>query len=288
MSRLVKRLLVFFIGIPLLVGLVLFLPHCRHLAFNIVVILFSALGAVEFSAMLEKKKMGVARIEAFILGALAPASLTLTLSFNCPQWIVPLLLMTGACWILASRVFSGQAHMETVANYIAAGFSVLIYPGFFMYWLVKMAAWENAGVIIFIFLMIVLGSDAAAWLSGTLFGKNNRGIIPASPNKSIAGFIGVVFGSIIVSGSAVLIVPGVFISRTDSIPSLCMAVIVGICTGIAAALGDLAESVIKRSCNTKDSGKLMLGRGGVLDSIDSIAFAAPLFFLLFNVLFVNS
>jgi phosphatidate cytidylyltransferase len=177
--------------------------------------------------------------------------------------------------------------METAVSQIAAGFSVFAYPGFFMYWLVKMTSLNNAGSVTFVFLMTVLGSDAAAWLAGTLFGKNNRGIIPASPNKSIAGFLGGIIGSIIVSGGAALIIPSAFIARTEAVPSLYMVILLGVCTGIAGALGDLAESAVKRSCNTKDSGNLMLGRGGVLDSIDSIAVAAPVFFLLFNAFFIN-
>jgi phosphatidate cytidylyltransferase len=278
--------MVFFIGIPAIVGLVFFLPHYGHLALNIIVIIYSAVGAIEFSIMLEKKQLRITKIEACIFGALAPVAAALTVSFNCPEWVVLLLIMAGASWVLLSRIFSSNEKMETVTGQLAAGFSVLVYPGFFMYWLVKMSVWEHSGIIIFMFLMITLGSDAAAWLAGTLFGKNNRGIIPASPNKSIAGFIGGVFGSIIVSGGTALIVPAVFIARIQSIPVLCQVIVLGIITGIAAVLGDLAESAIKRSCDCKDSGNLMLGRGGVLDSIDSIAFASPVFFLLFSLFFI--
>jgi phosphatidate cytidylyltransferase len=288
MLTLIKRLLVFFIGIPIIVGLVFFLPFRGHLLLDIIIIIFSALGAVEFAAMLEKKSLCIKKTEAFFLGASAPAAMTLAISLNCPQWIIPLLLIAGAFWVLLSRVFISSARMEAAANQLAAGFSVFVYPGFFMYWLVKMTSLKNAGPVTFTFLMTVLGSDAAAWLAGTLFGKNNRGIIPASPNKSIAGFAGGIIGSIIVSGGAALIIPSAFIARTEAIPSLCIVILLGVCTGIAGALGDLAESVIKRSCNTKDSGNLMLGRGGVLDSIDSIAVAAPVYFLLFNILFINS
>jgi phosphatidate cytidylyltransferase len=287
MLTLIKRLLVFFIGIPIIVCLVFFLPFRGHLSLNIIIIIFSALGAVEFAAMLEKKSLCVKKPEAFLLGAAAPAALTLVISLNCPQWIIPLLLMAGAFWVLLSRVFISYALMETAANQLAAGFSVFAYPGFFMYWLVKMTSLKNAGPVTFAFLMTVLGSDAAAWLAGTLFGKNNRGIIPASPSKSIAGFAGGIIGSIIVSGGAALIIPSAFIARTEAVPSFCIVILLGVCTGIAGALGDLAESAVKRSCNTKDSGNLMLGRGGVLDSIDSIAVAAPVFFLLFNALFAN-
>ncbi|MDR2953168.1 MAG: phosphatidate cytidylyltransferase [Treponema sp.] len=287
MAALIKRLLVFFIGIPLVTGLVLFLPFRHHLPLNIIVIVFSALGAVEFAAMLEKKNLRVTKTEAFFLGAAAPAALTLTISLYCPQWIIPLFLMAGAFWVLLSRVFTSSDRMEAAASQIAAGFSVFVYPGFFMYWLVKMTSLENAGVATFVFLMIVLGSDAAAWLAGTLFGRNNRGIIPASPNKSAAGFIGGIAGSIIVSGGAALIVPAAFAARAEAVPSFLLVTLLGVVTGIAAALGDLAESAIKRSGGVKDSGNLMLGRGGVLDTIDSIAVAAPVFYLLYNALFIN-
>ncbi|MDR0487748.1 MAG: phosphatidate cytidylyltransferase [Treponema sp.] len=288
MKEAIKRLLTFSIAIPAIIALILFLPFMRHLPLNIVVILFSAVGGVEFSKMLEKKNLHITKIEAFILGALAPAALTLNISFNCPSWTFPLLLMAGCSWTLLSHIFYRSEKMETVTNYIAAGFSVMAYPGFFMYWLIKMNYLENSGPLILIFLMIILGTDAAAWLFGNLFGAKNRGIIPASPNKSIAGFAGGIFGSIVVSGGAVLIVPAIFTSRFGSVPALCTAIVLGICTGIAGALGDLAESAIKRSCGVKDSGKLMPGRGGVMDSIDSIATASPVFFLLFNVFFINS
>ena len=287
MKKLVQRLLLFIIGVPLIAALVLFLPFYRHLLLNIIITIFSAMGALEFSAMLAKKQLFIPRPLAFVLGALAPAAQTLVLCINCPQWTIPLVLMAGGCWVLLSRVFSSAQKLEAVAGYIAAGFSVLIYPGLFMLWLVAMSAWENSSIIILVFLLVSMGSDSAAWAAGMLFGKGNRGIIPASPNKSVAGFVGGAAGSIIVSCGAALIVPYVFVSRFAAIPALCAVVILGLCTGAAAALGDLAESAIKRSCGFKDSGNIMLGRGGVLDSIDSIAVASPVFYLLFTVLFIN-
>ena len=63
-------------------------------------------------------------------------------------------------------------------------------------------------------------------------------------------------------------------------------VILGIITSLAAIIGDLIESVFKRSCEVKDSGNLIPGRGGVLDSIDSILIAAPIFYIGYNFLFL--
>jgi len=289
MKKLIERLLIFFLGIPLVFALVVLLPFYRHLPLNIAVILFSAAGALEFSVMLERKQLHIAKAEAFILGALAPLSVTLTVSFNAGEWIVPLILLSGAGWVLISNVFSKPANMEKAVNRITGCFSVMIYPGIFTYWIIKMNIWENSGAV-FLFLIIAFINDSAAWLFGTLFGKNNRGIIPASPNKSIAGFLGGFLGSILVSAGAAFIFPFIFSIGANSAPVpnlLFKAVVLGLCTGIFAALGDLCESTIKRSCGFTDSGKIILGRGGILDSIDSLAVAAPVYFLLFNVFFIT-
>jgi len=282
MKKIIERLLMFLIGIPAIVVLVLYLPFHNNFIFNIVAIFFSGIGAVEFSSMLEKKNIRMSKIEAFILGIIAPLAMTLNVSFNLPSWLLSVFIMAGTGWVLLSKIFTHTSNLETVTNRLVGGFSVMIYPGSFMYWIVKMNLWENHGLIL-VFLFITFGNDSIAWLAGTLFGKNNRGIIPASPNKSIAGFIGGLLGSVVVAGSAAFFFPSVFPVCGEYVTvsnPVSLAVIIGLITGIAATLGDLAESAIKRSCDCKDSGNLMLGRGGVLDSIDSIAAAAPVFYLL--------
>lgn len=287
MKKIIERLIVFFVGVPAVFSLVFWLPFYRHLPLNIVVILFSAVGAVEFSAMLEKKNLRISKIEAFIFGAMAPIAATLNVSFNLHSWIVPTLLMSCALWVLLTCGFSRQEKMESVINRLASCLTVIAYPGFFMYWIVRMNIWENSGAIL-LYLLIVFANDSAAWLFGMLFGKNNRGIIAASPNKSIAGYIGGLFGSVVISMGALFLFPSVFfVTGSPSSAIMLMAAALGIFTGIFGSLGDLAESAIKRSCDFKDSGNLMLGRGGILDSIDSIAVAAPVFFLLFSIFFAN-
>jgi len=272
---------VFFIGVPAIVFLVIYLPHLHHLAFNIIVIIFSALGAVEFAAILEKKQLRVSVIEAVIFGSFAPLAYTLVICFNFPQWIIPLYFMSAVCWVMLSLAFTGRAKMENAINRLAGCFSVIIYPGLFMSWLVKMSMWEISGAILF-FLLIVFGNDSAAWLAGSLFGANNKGIFPASPNKSIAGFIGGIIGAIIISFCAAFLTPFIFPGNNN----LVKIIILGVITAIFGNLGDLAESAIKRSVNIKDSGNLMLGRGGILDSIDSVSLASPVYFLLFNLFFI--
>jgi len=286
MNKLTERLLIFFIGVPVLFIIIFFLPYYRHLVFNIFVILFSAAGAVELSAMLEKKQFHVSKIEACIFGFLAPLAATLTVCLNFPEWIIPLLIMATIMWVMLSKAFTSQANMINATNNAAAAFSVIIYPSFFLYWLVKMSVWENSGAI-FLFLAIAFLNDSTAWLAGNLFGKNNRGIIPASPNKSIAGFSGGLLVSIIIPAGTAILFPSVF-SVSDNPVSLVKAIVLGVITSIFASLGDLSESAIKRSCDFKNSGSLFLARGGILDSIDSVSVAAPVFYFLYSVFFFTT
>jgi phosphatidate cytidylyltransferase len=160
---------------------------------------------------------------------------------------------------------------------------VLIYPGLFMSWIIKLSLWPRAEIFILTFLLIVFANDSLAWTAGMLFGKGNRGIVPVSPNKSIAGFIGGLTASALVGAGAVLFFPEVFPLRR--FPALPSGIALGLISGIAGSLGDLGESAMKRSSGIKDSGFLIPGRGGILDSIDSLALAAPVFYMLCRFLF---
>lgn len=273
----------FAVGFPTVVGIVVLLPYAHHLAANIIITLLSALGAVEFSQILGKKHYRFTVWESAVLGALSPAAMTLSVSFGVAGELVPASFIMGATWVMASRVFSRNAELAETADRIAVGLSSMIYPGLFLVWLVRMTMLPNATVIILTFLLTVFASDSFAWLFGMLFGKGNRGIIAASPNKSIAGFVGGIAGSIAVGIVAAVFEPTAFIPKgLSAVPA---GLLLGLLTGIAAMVGDLAESTIKRSADVKDSGTIIPGRGGVLDSIDSIALAAPVFYALYWLLF---
>ena len=286
MRKIIERLLVFIIGIPAVFALVFLLPYYNHLALNITVIVFSAIGALEFSFMLEKKNIKISKIEAVILGSLAPLAATIVLGLYITDIIIILIMLLGILWALLSAIFTKKENINNITNRFVGCISVIIYPGFFMLWLVLMSMWENSSAI-FLFLLIVFFNDSAAWLFGSLFGKNNRGIISVSPNKSIAGFIGGMVGSVAAAVGAFYLFPNIFYyDNLTHISNLLLNVFtLGFLTGIFASLGDLAESAIKRSCEFKDSGNMMLGRGGILDSIDSIAVSAPIYFILFSLLF---
>ena len=289
-KKVYQRLLIFFLGLPSIVAMVVLLPWYHHLAFNVLTVIFSALGAAEFSVLLAQKKLCIPKWEAAALGGAIPAAMILTESFGFNGLLIPAVIAGAVSWLLLSRIFSRGDALNSSLNRMVAGFAALIYPGMLMAWIVRMSHWDNyASVIILTFLISVFAGDSAAWAVGMLFGKGNQGIIPASPNKSIAGFVGAIIAPILVGTGAALIFPDAFIPKYG-LPSEFTPVagaILGLVTGIAATLGDLGESTIKRSSGLKDSGNVIPGRGGVLDSIDSIALAAPVFYMAFRLLFVR-
>ena len=124
--------------------------------------------------------------------------------------------------------------------------------------------------------------DTSAFLVGSVWGGSffQRSLAPSvSPKKSIEGVIGGILVTVVV---AVALVPNfvdVFADRRVD------ALMLGVVVAIAATLGDLAESLIKRDLGIKDMGSVLPGHGGVLDRIDSLLFVAPAAFLLFRVIF---
>jgi phosphatidate cytidylyltransferase len=279
-KKLVERLLIFFIGIPLCLAIVVFLPQRNHLAANILITVFCLLGTIEFSDMLKKKNMPVSRMEAGILGLIAPVGMTLFVSFYASPFIMPALILIGAGWLLVSGIFlSGDA-----LNRAVAGFALLFYPSSFLSWIIFMNRLPYSSILTIAFLCVVFANDSLAWVFGILFGKNNRGIFAVSPNKSLAGFIAGIAASIGVGLGLAASLPDIF--EAARFPPLVSGFILGFFTGAATVLGDLAESAIKRSVSVKDSGSIIPGRGGILDSIDSLALSAPVFYIVYKLLFV--
>jgi len=286
----IQRLLVFFFALPLIVGIVILLPHYHHLALNLLVVIFSALGAAEFSTLLTQKNLSISKIEAAFLGALPPSVMILLINFGFSEMLLSAVIAAVVSWLLVSQIFSQGDVLDKFLNRLAAGLAVLLYPGMLMAWLVRMSRWEeHSNIIILTFLAVVFANDSMAWATGMLFGKGNRGIIPASPKKSIAGFIGGTITSIGIGLGAALLFPKTFVPQYDLFSGILPAAgaLLGLLTGVAATFGDLGESAIKRSSGLKDSGNLIPGRGGVLDSIDSIALAAPVFYLAFSLFFAH-
>jgi len=136
----------------------------------------------------------------------------------------------------------------------------------------------NGPSLVTFLLFVVWAGDIAAYYVGRTFGKHK--LAPRlSPNKTWEGAIGSIAGSLVAAGGLLALADGFtqWNSAKLSYPEeiwywLVLAVIVN----IAAQLGDLVESALKRSAGVKDSGTLLPGHGGVLDRIDSLLLAAPM------------
>lgn len=111
-------------------------------------------------------------------------------------------------------------------------------------------------------------SDTFAYFVGTAIGSHKLAST-ISPSKTVEGFLGSIFGTILTA-----LVVGTFIF---GLPLVKMAV-AGFILSIAATLGDLVESVLKRFANVKESGIFLPGHGGALDRFDSILYTAPTFY----------
>jgi phosphatidate cytidylyltransferase len=121
------------------------------------------------------------------------------------------------------------------------------------------------------FVFVVKSADIGAYATGTLFGRHKFSP-KISPGKTWEGLLGAIAAAIIVAmGFAVCC----------GIMSLWSAIIFGLIFAFIGQLGDLAESLMKRDAQQKDSAKIVPGFGGVLDIIDSSLVAAPFAYLFF-------
>lgn len=124
-----------------------------------------------------------------------------------------------------------------------------------------------------IFLILVTKfSDMGAYVFGSLFGKHP--FAPhISPKKTWEGFFGALFTSLLGGWGLYALIP-------DRLSALDFGdvMILGLLLGFSAVIGDLAESIIKRSTSAKDSSAILPGIGGTLDLIDSLLFTAPLLY----------
>jgi len=126
-------------------------------------------------------------------------------------------------------------------------------------------------LMIFVFIWL---NDTGAYLVGTMIGKH-RLFKRISPLKSWEGFFG---------GLAVVIIASLLLSQHYTDISWYYWLSFAVITAITATFGDLIESLLKRICGVKDSGKLFPGHGGMFDRFDSVLLASPVAYLFFELI----
>lgn len=236
-------------------------------AFGILVAVFIAIGLYEFFAMVKKKGIAIYKYSGIIIGIIVPITVFLKWELI-GNW--ELLFIVTSCLVIFALQFTRRDNSQAIVD-VSVTMLGLIYISWLLSFLIRLR-FEGIGLVAFLLLVTKMG-DIGAYFLGTNFGKHM--LIPRiSPKKSIEGTVGGLMISVVTA-----LVAGRFLLRVSSGHLL----ILGVALGTLAQIGDLSESLIKRDCQVKDSGKLLPGFGGVLDLLDSLLFTSPFFYFYIKV-----
>ncbi|WP_078119164.1 phosphatidate cytidylyltransferase [Thiosocius teredinicola] len=262
-----QRVLTAAVLVPLVVAGVLYLDT-RILAVILGAIVL--LGAREMGRL--AKLNGPLPLVAYM--AVVGGALWLAWRFVTPDQLLVVQGVLSIWWILATVLLVARRKPLEAAD--RPRFAILVMGA-----LVLVAAWlsivslhasDPYGPRLVLFLMILIWvADSGAYFAGRAFGKTKLSPI-VSPGKTWAGAIGAAVGAVV---SASILV---FTDVTGSQPLLGLILLCVLVTAVSIG-GDLWESRLKREAGVKDSGNLLPGHGGVLDRIDSLLAAAPVFAL---------
>ena len=239
----------------------------------------------EYTAMMRLRGIPIRRRSLWIATALTlPASLPPSHPWMAPFGDVPwreLLLLGFVVSMLVLEVIASNRH-----SLHALAFSVLGYVWIsWLFGLVITLRYTPDGVIGLWYLTLpilaIIATDVGGYVIGTLFGK--RPLAPRiSPNKTIEGAIGGFALAAVVVFATLALMPLSTGYRFTFLHVLVFCVAVP----LAALLGDLFESLVKRWVGVKDAGVFLPGHGGVLDRLDSMLVAIPVtYFLLTLILY---
>jgi phosphatidate cytidylyltransferase len=281
MSEFSKRIAFAVAAIPVVAAAVWF----GDAALAILLSLAAALGAWEYARLAQDTGARPLMWWGIVLSALVPLSLhALRLGFAIPgiAWIALLVpaMLSVALWTRGSEG-------KPIASVATTLFGVWYTGGMlaFVYALRyhRFAIEPLAGTLL-VALPVVLTwlNDSGAFFFGKRFGKKK--LMPSvSPGKTWAGAYGAL-GTTTVSTWAIVefvLVPFANLGMTWK-----GVIIFGVAMSIAAQVGDLVESMLKREAGVKDSSALIPGHGGVLDRIDSLLFTVPIAYVLLDLLLV--
>jgi phosphatidate cytidylyltransferase len=262
MNNFVKRTLTAAVFVVVLLGCTFW----NQKAFSILFFVITILGVWEFYVLAEKggsqpqKVVGtLAGVFLFVSNALVSAGLfdTRILIINIPMVFIVFIL---ELYTKAGDPFKNIAFTLLGLFYVALPFSLLNY----------ITCYNNiySYELLFGFLFILWSNDTGAYLTGSAIGKNKL-FARVSPGKSWEGSI----GGAVLSYVVAFIISGWYtsVTRFDWMVIATILIVIG-------TLGDLVESLFKRSLHVKDSGTLLPGHGGILDRFDSLILATPFVF----------
>ncbi len=194
-------------------------------------------------------------------------------TFFRPEYVAPLL---GALAFALLGLCAFRLPFAQVLPAASAGVFALLYVGWSLTTIPLISAQGNGpSLLLFLFLSVWSG-DVAALYVGRNFGKHR--LTRLSPNKTWEGAIASVAGTVLVTALLLLVATEGTRRGFEGLSypgSVVRMLLLSVLLNLAAQLGDLLESALKRGAGVKDSGTLLPGHGGVLDRIDALLLAAP-------------
>jgi len=258
-----KRVITAFVAILFLIGVIKFAP----LWVFIILILFAALISLnEFYALIKPK---IGEKIAFFHYVLTTILFFSILANNHRSIaLFPFFVIVPLAFFIFTYPKSHHK-IGDIANVIMGPFYICL-P---LVLLAIIARLPQGHMWIFFILAVIFAGDTGSFYCGKFFGKHK--LTQISPGKTWEGTIGGLIANITCAGLF-----GYAFFTSSSVISI---MIVGIAIGISGQIGDLAESMLKRISNKKDSGKILPGHGGMLDRIDSLLFAVPVLYVYLNI-----
>ena len=181
----------------------------------------------------------------------------------------------GTTWLLAGILatlpgallvfFVSSARQNAVAGFAVTLLAVAWIGGGLALLLLLRDVPEHGRLLIYTTLLAVFADDTAAFFVGRVIGRHR--LAPAiSPGKSWEGFV---------AGTVAAVLVTFFALYEQDVVTTGESLLLGLAIALAATMGDLFESAVKRDLGVKDSGTLLAGHGGVLDRVDSLLWAGP-------------
>ncbi|MFC4560257.1 phosphatidate cytidylyltransferase [Nocardiopsis mangrovi] len=191
--------------------------------------------------------------------------------FGGAEWLVGVTALT-AIITLSWRLRDGAEGYVRDAG--ASLFSLIYLPFLLGTWQLLIATPGDGQERIVAFILVTISSDIGGYFAGILMGRHRMAPV-ISPNKTWEGFAGSVLGCMIAGGLTVaLMLDG----------PIWVGLVLGVAIVLAATVGDLIESLVKRDLGLKDMGRFMPGHGGLLDRVDSLLIAGPVAWVVLTLL----
>lgn len=253
-----QRIITSLIALPLLI---LCIMYAGQGLFDGLLFVVVALALQEFYRMALPQQRRVEGSLSIVAGVICCVGLVYAKS--APAMLLSLVL---PCLVLSSLYLFRFRDIGAVSRDLAMSLLGIFYIPLLLSHAILLRALPAGRDWIFLVLFVVMASDTLAYFVGMKFGKH-RLYEAVSPKKTIEGSLGGLLGAVL--GASICKVW--FFSALSGFDVL----LIGLGVGAFSQLGDLVESLLKRSFGVKDSGSLIPGHGGLLDRLDSLLFAFP-------------